>query len=232
MSTPLANKNKNKIQQMLISMHQKTSHSHRIDLLSGLFAGLIKKYLGEKKLKCLDVGTGDMVIAEHIAKRLPNSSWVCTDLYELSEEFKAQERWQKYIAFNGKDLPFENNQFDVIVFSDVLHHTGENLEPLLNEAQRVGKYILIKDHYEYGWYSRMMLKAMDIFGNWAYKVTIPEHYLSPKKANIIFSNMGLECLEEISSIELYDHLPIIRSVLKSKWQFITLLKCTELEDNV
>jgi len=62
MSSPIAKIKKGFFDKILISIHKKTSHSKRVDLLSTLFAEVIKSVNPEnKKLRLLDVGCGQVV---------------------------------------------------------------------------------------------------------------------------------------------------------------------------
>ena len=74
--------------------------------------------------------------------------------------------WQCYQQFDGSSLSFNDHAFDVVIFSDVLQHVPAGLvSPLLKSAARVGRFVLIRDHFEYGWFSSIILRAMDFVGN-------------------------------------------------------------------
>ena len=57
-------------------------------------------------------------------------------------------------CFDGAALPFSDSSFDVVLLSDVLHHTVD-ATVLLREARRVAKHILIKDLPEQDRFSRL-----------------------------------------------------------------------------
>jgi len=38
------------------------------------------------------------------------------------------------------------------------------------------KYIIVKDHFEYGFFSRHLLRFVDFYANYAYGVNIPKRY--------------------------------------------------------
>ncbi|MGI9159885.1 MAG: hypothetical protein ACR2K1_09050, partial [Saprospiraceae bacterium] len=99
-----------------------------------------------------------------------------------------------------------------------------NPEELLRECARVGKTIILKDHFQYGFFSNLMLKWMDRFGNQAYGVHIPGRYFSSESFNALCSNVGLRIVNLQTGIRLYDHLPIISTVLRPEWQFIAVLE--------
>ena len=68
-----------------------------------------------------------------------------------------------------------------------------------------------------------MLKLMDIVGNWGYGISIPKRYFSKNSFNKIVEDAGLKIIELKVGIRLYDHLPIVKFVLRPKWQFIAVL---------
>jgi len=129
--------------------------------------------------------------------------------------------WQRYQQFDGSSLPFDEHAFDVVIFSDVLHHVPACLvSPLLKSAARVGRFVLIKDHFEYGWFSRNILRAMDFVGNYGYGISVPEFYFSCDSFAATVREAGFHINDMDIGINLYDHLPFVRSVLSSKWQFV------------
>jgi hypothetical protein len=131
--------------------------------------------------------------------------------------------WKEYRQFDGEVIPYESDSFDVILFSDVLHHVpGELREDLLRSAGEVGRFVLIKDHFEYGWISRQMLRAMDFLGNFGYGISIPNRYFDQTSFAALVSQADL-CVKRLEvGIRLYDHLPLLPLVLSADWQFMAL----------
>jgi SAM-dependent methyltransferase len=225
MSSPIAEKQKGLIEKSLISIHQRASHNNRVNLLSKLLSDRIEIVSPNKnEIRCIDIGCGDMTIAESIAAINPKTSWTCIDIHKLPEELKNTDKWKKYKQFDGTHIPFENNAFDCALFCDVLHHIPGDLSPLLKEAARVSSAIIIKDHFEYGWYSRTMLKLMDFAGNWSYGISIPEYYFTVQNFEKLCSESGLEISDMKIGVDLYSHLPVFNKILKPQWQFIAVLK--------
>lgn len=225
MSSPIALNAKNVVRKMLISFHQKASHNNRIEILSDIMAEMIDQIdTPNNQVRCLDVGCGDMLLAEKIStKTSKNLVWSCIDVHELPDNLKDDPKWKKYKAFNGKDIPFEEDEFDFAIIVDVLHHDMKNAESLITEASRTSKNILIKDHYEYSLYSRSMLKLMDFVGNWAYGVPIPKKYFSISDFKETISGAKLKIAQEKRDIKLYERSPFVQKILSEKWQFIALI---------
>lgn len=225
MSSPIANKDKGAVKKALIDFHQKASHNHRVDKLSTLIGDIIGKLFPEKEsIQCLDIGCGDMTIAENIQLKNSKTNWTCIDIYPLPEELKDDPKWQKYREFDGSTIPFGDNHFQASLFCDVMHHIPGDLIINLKEAARVSEYVVIKDHFEKSLYSRTMLQLMDIVGNWGYGVSIPKRYFSKKRFEALAATCGLEIVEMHPEVSLYEHNALFNAILRPGWQFIAVLR--------
>lgn len=223
MSSPIAKTTKSRASTALITGHQKLSHGHRTSILAHLL-GTIISGLPTKTQRCVDIGCGDMTIAEMVAKEASTSKWQCLDLYPLPPDLSGNERWEKYLQFDGSTLPFGDQTKDVALFCDVLHHMPANTqERMLREAARVASYVVIKDHFEYGLWSRTWLRAMDFVGNWAYGVSVPKRYFDKASFADLTQSAGLKIHSLQTGIDLYRHLPVVRQLLRSEWQFIAVM---------
>jgi len=225
MSSPLAGKKAKQIGDLMIAVHQSVSHRNRLSILSNLIAKAIDRHVPSgKMLRCLDVGCGDMRLAEMLGEALPQTLWVCMDVYDLPAHLKGQKRWEKYCTFDGKTFPFANREFDVVVFSDVLHHAAENAPLLLAEAARTSRFVIVKDHFEYSWWSRRWLWIMDSVGNWSYGISLPKKYFRKDQFKQLVSGLGLITCELKVGIDLYNHIPVLRTLLHKQWQFLAVLR--------
>lgn len=225
MSSPIANKEKGAVKKALINFHQKASHNHRVDLLAKMIGDIIGKlYPNDSNIRCIDIGCGDMTIAENIKLKNDKTNWTCIDIYPLPTELEGVEKWKKYKEFDGQHIPFNDNHFKASVFCDVLHHIPGDLIINLKEAARVSEYVIIKDHFEKSLYSRTMLQLMDIVGNWGYGVSIPKRYFSRKRFEALIETCGLEIVEIHPEISLYEHNALFNAILRAGWQFIAVLK--------
>jgi SAM-dependent methyltransferase len=164
MSSPIALERRAASRQALVNLHQNLSHGRRVRTLAAALANHIRTLTGDTETRCLDVGCGDMTIAEAVHALALNTDWRCIDVHPLPERLADDARWRKYRPFDGRTIPYADSEFDVAVICDVLHHTPDNAASLLREAARVARYVLLKDHFEYGPYSRSMLRLMDFVG--------------------------------------------------------------------
>lgn len=225
MSSEISKLEKNRWEKWWIKLHQRASHQTRVLHLAGIFSNIIKA--GQNgPVKCLDVGCGDMQIAELVAASNPNTDWACLDIYPLPEDLKSQARYLKYRSFDGQHIPAEDQSFDYVLLCDVLHHSL-HAAPLLRACARVGKRVIVKDHYQYGFFSNLVLKWMDRFGNQAYGVHIPGKYFSVESFEALCRECGLQIVQQQVGIQLYGHLAVLRWVLRKEWQFWAVLEKTK-----
>jgi SAM-dependent methyltransferase len=224
MSSPLTQKKKNLFDQSLINAHQALSHSTRIEILANLLHQEILAAKPDYK-SGLDIGCGDFSMAKLIESKSKSAQWAGADLYPLPEEKKGTTPWADYVQFDGSHLPFSDGSFDASIAVDMLHHAKpDEQKVLLKEAVRVSEYCVVKDHFEYGTYSRSMLKLMDFVGNYGYGVSVPSHYFTPTAFEDLVANSGAEIVTLKRGVHLYDHLPLVRSILRPNWHFIAVLR--------
>ena len=224
MSSPIAKKTKNSLEKAVIKSHQKLSHNNRIAYLSNLFIEILDE-LDLEETTLLDIGCGDMSIAENLMKNRANIKATCLDTYPLPETYANDPKWEKYVSFDGRKIPFEDQKFDLVILCDVLHHDFEYAEVILKEACRVGKYVIIKDHFEYGIVSRQTLRLMDFIGNWGYGVSVPDRYFSKKTYQELLDKQdGVTEVKQICPIPLYQHNFLFNLICPGKLQYISILK--------
>lgn len=224
MSSPIAKTEKTGVDRLLIAAHQQLSHGRRIAVLAEEIAARIRGIVPREQVanvRILDVGCGDMTLVDAVAARLGGAEVRCADIHPCPDTVaRVDPRWQRYVQFDGRRLPFDDDTFDIVLFSDVLHHVPESQrEALLASAARVGRHILVKDHFEYGWWSRQMLRLMDWVGNFGYGVVVPRRYFDADGFRALCDRAGLSVMELDVGVRLYDRLPLVRSLLSPNWQF-------------
>jgi len=223
MTSPITGKVKGPLDRMMIALHQKTSHDHRLDLLAERIGNTVES-LQVPAPHCLDIGCGDMRLAESLEKRIAGSQWSCIDIHPLPAALAHEGRWDRYRQFDGAHIPFGDKRFSCALLCDVLHHaTDANQLSLLSEARRTAEHVIVKDHFEYGPWSRQMLRLMDFAGNYAYGVSVPDRYFDQTSFTAIARDSGLHVRSLEIGVDLYRHLPLASKVLRSEWQFIAVL---------
>lgn len=103
--------------------------------------------------------------------------------------------------FNGKEIPFKDNSFDVAILVDVLHHVrGQaNRDKLISECLRVAKHsVIVKDHYYTNFLQKTWLKIVDTLTNLPSGVSTPFEFVSreqwktlPSKNSEYWSSFGI-----------------------------------------
>jgi len=224
MSSPLALEHKAAPKRALVGLHQTLSHGHRVDVLADRIALHIESLVPRGRARCLDVGCGDMTLAEAIHSRASRTDWRCIDVHRLPEDLGHDRRWGKYRAFDGSTIPYGEREFDIALLCDVLHHAPEDAARLLAEAGRVAQRVLVKDHFEYGSYSRTMLRLMDFVGNWGYGISVPHRYFTREAFKQLATEQRFLITALDCGISLYEHLPVARTVLRPDWHFIAVLR--------
>lgn len=225
MSSPIAKTRHSGVDRALVAVHQKMSHSHRIGVLADELAGLLRLLPRRgAQLRLLDIGCGDMTLSDALISRLPDLDVACTDIHPCPDELRnADIRWARYSQFDGEHLSFDAESFDVALFSDVLHHVpSQRRARLLAEAGRVASSVLIKDHLEHGPISRQMLRAMDFVGNFGYGVEVPDRYFTESEFRALCSDVSMRVVQLRVGLRLYEHLPVVRSLLSPNWHFVAL----------
>lgn len=97
----------------------------------------------------LDAGCGEGFITRLILDKKPNLKITGLDINKnVFEKFKEKAPEAKFILGDICDLPFPNNQFDLIIALEVLEHV-KDFEKAISELKRVTKkYCLISVPYE------------------------------------------------------------------------------------
>jgi SAM-dependent methyltransferase len=166
----------------------------------------------------LDVGSGDGSIASMLRERRPEIRVQGIDvLVREGTKIPVQQ-------FNGSDIPFESETFDVVSFIDVLHHTSNAIE-LIHEACRVTRrYILIKDHSAQTRLDHAILRAMDWVGNAPHGVALTYNYWSRAQWQAAFEKLNLA--EEACLTDLHLYPAPIDWIFGRDLHFICLLRKT------
>jgi SAM-dependent methyltransferase len=144
--------------------------------------------------RILDVGAGSGLIAEMIATMFPGKTVAAVDVIDrilptVGVPFR---------TFDGQVLPFEDDSFDCVLLSNVLHHVNPNQRRgLLNEALRVtgGGPLVIKDHLAESRLDRFKLTWLDFAGNAPFGGMVDAWYLDRSDWDGLFAD--LECTGEM-----------------------------------
>ncbi|MCK0146100.1 class I SAM-dependent methyltransferase [Arenibacter sp. F26102] len=162
-------------------LHNKYVFLRRIDVLSNQIAAQIPD-----NIRVLDIGCGDGTISKLILDKKKNIT------IEGLDVFSRESCAIPFKIFDGKTIPHANNEFDATLFVDVLHHTT-NIKELIVEASRVSrKYIIIKDHHYNNALDFGILKFMDWIGNAPHGVKVIYNFKNLDFWKATFNDLGIE----------------------------------------
>ena len=158
----------------------------------------------------LEIGAGDGAVSEQISQ-----TSFCTELYALDISESGIERLKQRAlshlveasVFNGAEVPYEDQRFDLVILSHVVEHL-EHPRQLLYEACRVGKAVFVEVPLED---TRSLSPQY-----------IPDHVghinvYSPRTIRHLLQTCGLEIQEEyihVPSLKAHHHSNGMRGILK------------------
>jgi len=173
-------------------LHETLVSNRRVEVLASWFARL-----APKDALILDVGCGDGLLSAALRAKRPDLKLRGIDVLPRNRVHIPVE------MFDGIRIPFEDDSFDAVLFSDVLHHT-EDPGVLLREAHRVARRcVLIKDHFREGLAAYQRLRLMDWVGNARFGVALPYNYWSESQWQQAWREVGLEPEESVTRLGLY-----------------------------
>lgn len=193
------------------ALHSKLVSNRRVEVLAKWFAELLPP-----NVRVLDVGCGDGLVSAVLQSKRPDVSVLGIDVLPRSQTHIPVE------MFDGSHFPFESGSFDVVLFSDVLHHTADP-SVLLREAFRAAaRYVVIKDHYREGFAANARLRFMDWVGNARFGVALPYNYWAKQEWNAAWQEIGLQPARVVTKLGLYPKPA--DWVFGAKLHFIALLR--------
>jgi len=151
----------------------------------------------KKGSKILDIGTGSGIIAKNLGDYF-ESEIIGVDV----EDKRVVDVSFKII--DGKNLPFDDNEFDISFISFVLHHT-RNAEHLLKEAKRVSRdKIIIYEDLAEGFVSSFFCRIHGfLFDKFCQTGDNPAFFKSEKEWEELFNSLGLSIIFKKKLKSLY-----------------------------
>ena len=90
---------------------------------------------------------------------------------------------------------------------DVLHHIGlennKKIFEIIIRLKRKSKFLIIKDHFQYGFFSNLALIMMDFVGNYGDSVKIPKTYFNITTFENFLSKLNFKEIKRIRNKKYY-----------------------------
>ncbi len=154
-----------------------------------VYKGKLAKYVAslcDAGSTVLDVGCDTGYTATSIMKNAHSLKFIGVDVQRGRPALIEKK------LYDGRNLPFPDNSFDIVIALDVLHHTRD-IAGLLSEMRRVSrKYVIVKDHRKYGFFSNLGISLFDWLANVGYGIKCVFNYPTLDKWKAYFQESGLE----------------------------------------
>lgn len=108
-------------------------HAHQSTAMSELEAVLKS---GFNPQDILDLGCGDGRSADLFRRLLPSCHWTGVDIEDSPEVNSRARNDVTFVSYDGQNLPFETNSFDLVYSYQVMEHV-RHPEDVLREVKRV-----------------------------------------------------------------------------------------------
>lgn len=173
-------------------VHERVVVGRRARVLAGHLADLIPS-----AARVLDVGAGDGQIAHELLRLRPDLSLRAFDISRRAKTCVPVEE------FNGAALPVRDQEADIVLLIDCLHHASDPLALLREGCRAASRGVVIKDHLADRWLARPTLAFMDRVGNARHGVPLPCQYWTRKEWQAAIDSLGWLVEEWREEIGLY-----------------------------
>lgn len=193
----------------LVDRNGTPARERRIDVLADRIALYVDSLVPQGRARCLDVGCGDMTLAEAVGKRKSRTAWRCIDVSGWPSELGDDAHRHECLRFDGYTIQHDDGDFDVALLCDVLHRAPADAPRLLAEAARVARHVLVKDHFERKPYSRVTLRLAHLIDDKGRDAEISPRYFTHESFVRLASEQKLRITALDCELDLDERLPFI-----------------------
>lgn len=137
--------------------------------------------------RVLDLGSGRGFLAEAV-RNITGANVTCVDIDDHNKTSLP------HFIYDGSNLPFSDNSFDVVLLIFVLHHTDEQIK-VLDEAKRVTKdngYIIVLEDSYINKLQYMITMLTDYLLNAPKGIRTPFNFKKESEWRSVFGSLNLE----------------------------------------
>jgi SAM-dependent methyltransferase len=138
--------------------------------------------------KFLDLGCGSGIFTKKIEGKLKKEVFGIDIVDKRVYQFP-------FKIYDGKNIPFSNDYFDVVIIAFVLHHTEDPIS-ILKEAKRVGKKIIIFEDLPEGIFGKVYCFLHWVTWNLFFGKSPKFNFHTSREWEEIFKNLGLKLISE------------------------------------
>ena len=197
--------------------------------LAKTFTKIFLEFNNKSNLNILDYGSGfnPTITYEMLSLNISKQFKIKIDCYDLynEEQLKNLNKKSNISFYNISHLDENKRKYDFCLISDTLHHIGvdnnEYIKDILIKLKKKSRYIIIKDHFENGFFSRQCLRMMDFLGNFSSGVTIPKKYYTKHSFENLLYQLNFKPIKRIFDIRY--HPKIFLFLSSPKFHFIYIL---------
>jgi hypothetical protein len=176
-----------------------------------------------KNLRLLDYGCGTMSFSHRLQAEGVASTFIGMDIYPKPVDLRCDPIYSHYEQISEDGIEDKFGKFDLAIAIDVLHHAAEeDYEKILRALAKTSRYVLIKDHFEYGPISRNLLRVADWYGNYAYGVNIPKRYFNRERWRTLVKSAGLTEIVVKTNVKV--HGGLFGLIIRPRHHFISVLQ--------
>lgn len=191
----------------------------------------LKKINKKRDIKILDYGSGfnpilikKIINALTLKHKKTKFKAYCYDYYS-TKQLKNLNTNQNIIYSNISKFS-DKHKFDFCLIVDVLHHMDlenkTNIYRIIKKLKKRSSYLIIKDHFQHGLISNLVLIMMDFFSNYGDGTMIPKKYFSTKSFEKLVHKAKLTEVKRIDNMKYYKWYWLY--INNEKLQFISILK--------
>jgi len=179
--------------------------------------------IGKPPRRLLDYGCGAMTFSLRLKADGQIEHFIGMDVYpEPVGPERHEPRWLHYRQISTLTISSVPDRFDMAIVVDVLHHAPEAEQAqILATLAAMSEFVLVKDHFEYGFASRHLLRLADWYGNYAYGVNVPARYFSESRWKELVNAAGLIETKLQRNVRVHDGL--FGLIIPPRNHFISIL---------